>query len=108
MVVMLPALTIMADFVALVGAGFFITMDLGMTMSAYVAQTLDTLTVDDVMHGLTKSLIFAVVITVIGVVEGASVKGGAEGVGRATTSAVVKSISAIVLTDMFFVFAATR
>jgi len=108
MVVMLPALTIVADFVALLGAGLFITADLGMTMTAYVAQTLDILSVDDVMHGLSKSVIFAVVITVIGVVEGATVKGGAEGVGRATTSSVVKAISAIVLTDMFFVFAATR
>jgi phospholipid/cholesterol/gamma-HCH transport system permease protein len=107
MVVMLPSLTVVADFVALLGAGLFITTDLGMTMSAYVAQTLDALSVDDVMHGLSKSVIFAVVITVIGVVEGATVKGGAEGVGRATTSSVVKAISAIVLTDMFFV-AATR
>jgi len=108
MIVMLPALTIMADFVALLGAGLYIAADLGMTMSAYMAQTLDTLDVDDLMHGLSKSAIFAVVVTVIGVVEGANVTGGAEGVGRATTSSVVKSISAIVLTDMFFVFVAAR
>ena len=108
MLVMLPTLTVMADFVALAGGGLYITADLGLTMSAYVNQIIDTLEVGDVMHGLTKSIIFAVVITVIGVAEGSNVKGGAEGVGRATTSSVVKAISAIVLTDMIFVFAATR
>ena len=77
MLVMLPALTITADIVALLGAGLYITTELGMTMSAYVAQTLDTLEIEDVTHGLTKSVIFAVVITVIGVVEGSTVKGGA-------------------------------
>ena len=47
-------------------------------------------------HGLGKSLIFAVLIAVIGVVNGAGVTGGAEGVGHATTRAVVQAISAIV------------
>jgi len=54
-----------------------------------------------------KSLIFAVLITIVSVVDGISVKGGAEGVGRVTTSAVVHGISAIVLTDMIFVFMTT-
>ena len=108
MLIMLPSLTGGADLVALIGGGLYISADLGMTMSAYVDQVLTTLEVDDVMHGIAKSAIFAVVITVIGVVEGSTVEGGAEGVGRATTSSVVKAISAIVLTDMFFVFAATR
>ena len=61
----------------------------------------------DLVHGLTKSLIFAVLITIVSVVDGISVKGGAEGVGRVTTSAVVHGISAIVLTDMIFVFMTT-
>jgi phospholipid/cholesterol/gamma-HCH transport system permease protein len=49
-----------------------------------------------------------VLITLIGVVNGASVTSGAEGVGRVTTRAVVQSISAIVITDMLFAFLATR
>jgi phospholipid/cholesterol/gamma-HCH transport system permease protein len=44
----------------------------------------------------------------VGIVDGSSVKGGAEGVGRVTTQSVVHGITAIVLTDMIFVFAATR
>jgi phospholipid/cholesterol/gamma-HCH transport system permease protein len=49
-----------------------------------------------------------VLITIVGIVDGSSVTGGAEGVGRVTTASVVHGISAIVLTDMIFVFVATR
>jgi phospholipid/cholesterol/gamma-HCH transport system permease protein len=108
MLVMLPALVLWADLLALLGAGLFVTAELGMTMAAYVDQTLRTLDVEDVMHGLTKSAIFAVLITAIGVANGSAVSGGAEGVGRVTTQSVVQAITAIVLTDMLFVFATTR
>jgi phospholipid/cholesterol/gamma-HCH transport system permease protein len=108
MLVMLPALVLWADLLALLGAGLFVTAELGMTMAAYVDQTLRTLDVEDVMHGLTKSAIFAVLITTIGVANGSAVSGGAEGVGRVTTRSVVQAITAIVLTDMLFVFATTR
>jgi phospholipid/cholesterol/gamma-HCH transport system permease protein len=108
MVVMLPALAVWADFLSLLGAGLYITADLGIGMGAYVDQTILYLDVGDVMHGLAKSVIFAVLITVVGVVNGASVRGGAEGVGRVTTNSVVHAITAIVVTDMIFVFVATR
>ena len=49
----------------------------------------------------------SVLITIVAVINGTSVKGGAEGVGRVTTAAVVHGISAIVITDMIFVFAST-
>jgi phospholipid/cholesterol/gamma-HCH transport system permease protein len=108
MLVMLPALALWADFVALSAAGLYITADLGMTLGAYVQETLRAISIDDLTHGLTKSLLFAALITIVAVVDGSSVKGGAEGVGRVTTQSVVHSIMAIVLTDMLFVFAATR
>ena len=108
MLIMLPCLVIWADLVSLFGAGLFISGELGMTFATYVNQTLDLLSTQDVTHGLQKSLIFAVLITVIGIADGASVKGGAEGVGRVTTNAVVHGITAIVLTDMIFAFATTR
>ena len=53
-------------------------------------------------------MIFAVLIALIGVLNGFLVKGGAGGVGKATTRAVVQSILAIVVTDMLFAFIATR
>ena len=108
MLVMVPTLTILADFVGLLAAGFYVGLDLDISLAAYVDQTIEVLSVDDVMHGLGKSLIFAVLIAVIGVVNGAGVTGGAEGVGHATTRAVVQAISAIVVTDMAFAFVVTR
>jgi phospholipid/cholesterol/gamma-HCH transport system permease protein len=108
MLIMLPALVVWADLVALFAAGIYISADLGMTLAAYWNQVLDLLGSNDVLHGLAKSLIFAVLVTVVGIVDGSSVEGGAEGVGRVTTASVVHGITAIVLTDMLFAFATTR
>ncbi len=108
MMIMLPCLVIWADLVSLLGAGLYISGDLGMTLSAYYNEVLDLLKLDDILHGLEKSIIFAMLITTIGIVDGASVTGGAEGVGRVTTRAVVHGITAIVLVDMVFAFATTR
>jgi len=108
MLIMLPCLVIWSDLVALGGAGLYVTSELGMSLGAYADQSLKYLDVEDLLHGLSKSALFAALITVIAVVDGSRVRGGAEGVGRATTSSVVHAISAIVLTDMLFVYAATR
>ena len=60
------------------------------------------------MHGLGKSAIFAVLIVIIATLNGLFVSGGAEGVGRATTRAVVLSIAAIIITDMLFILLVTQ
>jgi len=108
LMVMVPALTFFSGLVGLFAAGLYVGADLGISMAAYVDQTIEILSTDDVMHGMGKSLIFAALIAVIGVANGASVTGGAEGVGRGTTRAVVQAITAIVLTDMIFAFVVTR
>lgn len=108
MLIMLPTLTFFSDVVGILAAGLYVNADLGISMAAYLEQTKEILSVDDLMHGLGKSAIFAVLIAVIGVVNGANVTGGAEGVGKVTTRAVVQSISAIVITDMIFAFVVTR
>ena len=108
MLVMLPVLTFWADLVALAGAGLYVSLELGLSLSAYTDRVIEVLSVDDLMHGLSKSAIFAVLIALVGVVNGAKVKGGAEGVGAATTRAVVQAITAIVITDMLFAFMVTR
>ena len=108
LMVMVPALTFFSGVVGLFAAGLYVGADLGISMAAYVDQTIEILSVDDVMHGMGKSVIFAALIAVIGVANGASVTGGAEGVGRGTTRAVVQAITAIVLTDMIFAFVVTR
>lgn len=102
MLVMMPVLTIIADAVGLLGAALYCAPTLDISVSAYLSQSLATLTVGDIGQGLAKSLVFAVLITLIGVSTGFSVSGGAEGVGRATTRAVVLSISSLVVADMIF------
>lgn len=108
MLVMVPALTFYSDLVGLAAAGLYVNAELGISLAAYADETLEVLTMDHLMHGLGKSLIFAALITMIGVANGFAVRGGAEGVGRATTRAVVQSISAIVVTDMIFALVVTR
>jgi len=108
MVVMLPLLTLWADIVALFAAGLYVAAELQTSLAAYGDELLDVLKLNDLMHGLAKAGIFAVLVTVVGVVNGASVTGGAEGVGRMTTRSVVHAISAIIVTDMIFAFMVTR
>jgi len=108
MVVMVPLLTFWADLVGLLGAGIYVGIDLGMSLGAYADEVLNVTSVEDLTHGLGKSIIFAALITLVAVVNGASVTGGAEGVGRATTRSVVQAIAAILITDMLFVFIVTR
>lgn len=108
MLIMLPALTLLGDFMGLFCAGLYVSAELDLSLAAYFEQVIDTLTIDHLMHGLGKSFLFAILIAIIGVVNGAGVSTGAEGVGKATTRAVVQSISAIVITDMVFAFIATR
>ena len=108
MLIMLPVLTIIADVVALIGAGLYSMGPLDMTLTAYLSQTLQFLEPRDIWEGLSKSVVFALLITLIGVSTGFSVSGGAEGVGRATTRSVVLSISALVIADMLFSFFLNR
>lgn len=108
MLVMVPALTLFGMFVGLACAGLYVNADLGISLAAYAHDLIDILSSDDLGHGLGKSCIFAVLIAVIGVVNGAGVQGGAEGVGKATTRSVVQAISAIIVTDMLFAFVSTR
>lgn len=104
MLIMLPLLTWFADCIGLAGAGLYVTARLGMSFAAYLNEVRDAISVDDLMHGIGKSGIFAVLITMVGVSNGFGVTGGADGIGRATTRAVVHGISAIVIVDMLFAY----
>jgi phospholipid/cholesterol/gamma-HCH transport system permease protein len=108
MVIMVPVLTFWADLVMLAGAGWYISVELGISMGAYIESLQDIIKVEDVTHGLGQSVLFGVLITLVGVINGALVEGGAEGVGRMTTRSVVLAISAIIVTDMIFAFITTR
>lgn len=105
--VMVPVLTFMSMALGLYAAALYVNAALGMSLAAFFDQAIDVLSVSDLTHGLGKSLIFGVLIALIGVINGFLVKGGAEGVGKATTRSVVQCISAIVVTDMLFALVAT-
>ncbi len=104
MIVMVPTLTFFADIVGMFGGAFFSVLELDISMQAYIDRTIKALVVDDVMQGLWKSVVFAVIIAIVGFVNGFSVSGGAEGVGKATTRSVVQAISLIIVADMVFTF----
>ena len=108
MLIMLPALTIVADAVAILGAALYSSPALNVTPTAYVMQTLALTTPGDIGQGLAKALVFAVLISLIGISTGFSVSGGAEGVGRATTRSVVLSICYIIVADMIFSYFINR
>jgi phospholipid/cholesterol/gamma-HCH transport system permease protein len=72
---------------------------LEVSTSTFFEHAWKALETSDVWHGLEKSLVFGFIIGAIGCYQGFQVKGGAEGVGRATTMAVVSSIIMIIVAD---------
>lgn len=108
MLVMVPCLVILGDVMGLLGGAIFTGIELQLPLSVYFERTYDVLVVNDVMQGLIKSVIFAVIITAVGLSNGFQVRGGAEGVGRSTTRSVVMAISLIVIADMIFTYFMNR
>jgi phospholipid/cholesterol/gamma-HCH transport system permease protein len=98
----LPCLTLFADFVGILGGCIVAVLSLDLTPTTYFSQTGKVLELTDIGKGLSKSLAYGIEIAMIGCLRGFQVKGGAEGVGSATTSAVVTSIFVIVVTDAIF------
>ena len=107
MIVVVPCLTMWADIVALAAAGLIVTATLDITMQAYLSNLTAAVSINDLWHGLAKSALFAALVAIVSSLNGALARGGAEGVGRMTTRAVVQSIAAIILADMIFAYAAT-
>jgi len=102
LLIMLPMLTIISDFVGILG-GYIISMaSLQITSARFINQTIAALTFRDLSSGLVKSFFFALIISKIGAYEGFNVEGGAEGVGKSTTRSVVASIFLIIAADVFF------
>jgi phospholipid/cholesterol/gamma-HCH transport system permease protein len=108
MLLTLPALTIMSDLIALFGGALYCAGELSLPMDVFFQRTFEVLVVQDVIHGVFKSLIFAVIITLIGAANGFNVSAGAEGVGQATTRSVVLGCIGIILADMVFTFLTSR
>ncbi len=96
---MLPLLTTVANFVGVVGGYIVGVKLLGINSGLFIGKTLEFVQMSDIMSGLIKSAIFGVIMALIGCYKGFYTKGGAEGVGRATTEAVVLSSVLILMSD---------
>jgi phospholipid/cholesterol/gamma-HCH transport system permease protein len=108
LVITVPCLAMWANLVSITCAGLYVSAALDMSFGAYIRDTMNVLTAHDVWHGIGKSALFGVLIALVGVINGAGVTGGAEGVGQVTTRSVVQSITLIVVADMIFAYISTR
>lgn len=100
-VLMLPLLTAMADFLGLVGGYIVAAFTLRLDPVLFWTRAIDTLEFSDLMQGLAKPLVYGFIIATVGCYQGLNVKGGTQGVGRATTQAVVTASVFILITDFF-------
>ena len=100
--IVIPLLTLYSDLLAILGGMMVGVLGLDLTVYAYVQQTIKSLAVSDVTSGLLKSIFFAVIIAGVGCQRGFTVRGGAQAVGSATTSAVVTAMFLIIVTDSIF------
>jgi phospholipid/cholesterol/gamma-HCH transport system permease protein len=100
-IIMLPALTVCADIIGIIG-GYLVTVGLfGSSSVVYWKRTWDFLELSDIYNGLIKACFFGASISLISCYKGFYTRGGAEGVGKATTGAVVFSSMTILISDYF-------
>lgn len=95
---MLPLLTAIADFMGIFG-GYAVAAAKGVDPGQFIARIQEHMVIGDVINGLIKSAVFGLILTSVGCFKGFYTKGGAEGVGRSTTSAVVISYVSILVSD---------
>lgn len=100
--IMLVGLTILADVVGVLGGLWVSDQVLGIQPMRYLEVTRQAVFYRDFFTGLIKAGVFGLLISLIACYEGLGVSGGAEGVGKATTGTVVKSIVALIATDCVF------
>ncbi len=100
-ITMLPFLTILGNGIGIFGGYLVAVRMLGANPIIYEQNTFQYLEVNDLWSGLIKAAVFGLILTLTGCIKGFDAKGGAEGVGRATTSAVVTASLLILLSDFF-------
>lgn len=100
-IVMLFFLTILGDLMGMIGGNLVASMLLGLDSHEYWSNAWQILVFSDVFMGLTKPVVFGFIIATVGCYYGLSTKGGTQGVGRATTEAVVTAMILIIAVDVF-------
>ena len=99
--VMLPVLTLIAIFHGMLGGLVIAAFEIRIGAGFYLSTTLQALSFNDLMHGLCKTPVFGLEIALIGCYNGLGATGGADGVGRATTIAVVVASITVLIADFF-------
>jgi phospholipid/cholesterol/gamma-HCH transport system permease protein len=97
----LPILTLLADYVGLLGAMLISKIELNIGFNFFIAKTLETLTLADLFTGMAKTVVFAFFIAITACWKGLQTDGGTRGVGRTTTEVVVYSSIFIMIADFF-------
>ena len=100
-VIMLPALTIVSDFMGVLGGYFVGVPILNINEGAFVKNITKMVDLGDIYNGLTKAAVFGLILSLVGCYKGFNTTGGAEGVGKATTEAVVLASVSILVSDYF-------
>lgn len=99
LIVMLPALTVLGDLSGILGGFIVGTKSLNISPDLYMQITFKYLELKDIYTGLFKAFVFGIIIALVSCYEGLNTKGGAEGVGRATTRSVVFSFILVIAAD---------
>lgn len=98
---MLPVLTVISDAVGLAGGLLIAVTQLGLTAGYFLSSLVQNTRLGDLMSGLGKAVFFGYLISIIACSKGLAASGGADGVGRATTSAVVAASIGVLVSDFF-------
>jgi phospholipid/cholesterol/gamma-HCH transport system permease protein len=99
-ILLIPALTIMADFMGIVGGYFYCVIVFGIDHAAYLNHSREGVVGFDLFGGIFKSFFFGAIIAVVSCYQGFHCEPGAEGVGKAATSAFVLSFVLILAIDL--------
>jgi phospholipid/cholesterol/gamma-HCH transport system permease protein len=104
LVIMLPVLTMLSDLIGIWGGYVICVYKLHISHEMFWKMTFQALKMKDLMTGFLKTIFFGMIIAIVGCHQGLNVKGGADGVGKATTTAVVRSFILIIMMDCFSTF----
>ena len=102
LIVVMPLLSLLADAMGLLGGALVAAVGYGVPWPAYLARVPQVVGVQTLLLGLLKAPVFAVVIALVGCLQGLRVRGGTAAVGRATTASVVQSIFLVIVLDAGF------
>ncbi|MFB3902046.1 MAG: MlaE family ABC transporter permease [Acidobacteriota bacterium] len=95
-----PCLTVLSTLCGVFAGYLFLTFSIDMTLRVYFQAVAESILLRDIALALVKSVVFATIIVHVGCLEGLRVSGGPEGVGRSTTTAVVKSTFLVIVADL--------